>query len=212
MNESVAQEGYYENERPEIARLVPQSAMMILDVGCGKGRLGASLKTGLPGRKVFGIEYVPSVAEEAKALLDEVLIGDLQTMTIPFPKETFDCMVFGDILEHLLDPEAVLRKLKLHLKRDGVIVCSIPNIRHYTSFLKILSGWEYDDYGLFDRTHLRFFSLTTMKGLLHRSGFRVEYHQPKIVASKKMKLVNVLCFGQLEDFLTFQHLLRARPL
>lgn len=210
MAETSVEIGYYENERPEIARMVPSSATTILDVGCGKGRLGASLKQEVHGRKVYGIEYLPSIASEAEKLLDGVLVGDLHTITITFPNEFFDCMIFADILEHLVDPRAVLLKLKPYLKKDGVILCSIPNIRHYTAILKIIKGWEYDDYGLFDRTHLRFFTLKTMTRLLLDAGFVLEYSKPRIVASKKMLLLNRLCFQRLDDRLAMQYLLRAK--
>jgi 2-polyprenyl-3-methyl-5-hydroxy-6-metoxy-1,4-benzoquinol methylase len=209
MAETSVEIGYYENERPEIARLVPASAKTILDVGCGKGLLGSSLKQGVHGRKVYGVEYLPSIASEAERLLDGVLIGDLHTVPITFPKDFFDCMIFADILEHLIDPGTVLLKLKPYLKRDGVIICSIPNIRHYTAILKIIKGWEYDDYGLFDRTHLRFFTLKTMTQLLLDAGFVLEHSEPKIVASKKMRLLNALCFQRLDDRLAMQYLLRA---
>jgi 2-polyprenyl-3-methyl-5-hydroxy-6-metoxy-1,4-benzoquinol methylase len=202
--------GYYENQRPEVARLVPTSAVTILDVGCGKGALGKLLKEQQSERKVYGIEYVPDIAESARRVLDDVQAGDLQSMTLHYPRAFFDCMVFADILEHLADPLAVLRNLAPHLKPDGRVVCSIPNVRHYTSFLKILSGWEYDDYGLFDRTHLRFFSLKTMKQLLSDTGFVVEHYEPRIVASRKMRVAGALCLGRIDDFLAFQYLLRAR--
>ena len=204
--------GYYGNERREIARLVPLSALTILDVGCGKGMLGKLLKSSVNERKVYGVEYEPSIANEATKVLDGVLTGDVQTMTISFPMDYFDCLIFADILEHLLDPVAVLRKFKPHLKKNGVILCSIPNIRHYTTFLKVLKGWEYDDYGLFDRTHLRFFSLKTMEHLLHDSGFELEYYEPREVASRKMRILNAICLNQMTDFLAFQYLLRAHPI
>lgn len=212
MAETSVQIGYYENDRPEIAQIVPSSAKTILDVGCGKGKLGALLKQEVDGRKVYGIEYVPSVASEAERLLDGVLVGDLHTMAITFPNEYFDCMIFADILEHLVDPEAVLLKLKPHLKNDGVIICSIPNIRHYTAILKIIKGWEYDDYGLFDRTHLRFFSKQSMRKLLTDAGLHVQHVHPHIVASKKAKLANTLCIGALEEFVAMQYIIVAQPL
>jgi 2-polyprenyl-3-methyl-5-hydroxy-6-metoxy-1,4-benzoquinol methylase len=203
--------GYYDNERPEIFHLVEESARVILDVGCGKGRLGANLKQAVPGRKVFGIEHNDRIAAEAEKRLDRVLVGDLQTMTIQFDPEVFDCIVFADILEHLVDPAAVLRKLKPHLKPQGKVVCSIPNIRHYTAILKLLCrGWEYNDWGLFDRTHLRFFSLRSMKKMLADQGFQIEHIEPRIVASRKMKFLNALCLGKLEEFVTWQYLITAR--
>lgn len=202
--------GYYENERPEVALLVPPSARIILDVGCGTGRLGEMLKRSETGRKVYGIEYNPAVAAVARKVLDGVLIGDLQTMEITFEREFFDCIIYADVLEHLLDPAAALRKLTPFLKRNGVIVCSIPNIRHYTALLHIaLRGWKYADFGLFDRTHLRFFSRRTMEELLTQGGYQVEICQPHIVASRKMKFLNALCLGRLEEFVAFQYLIRA---
>jgi 2-polyprenyl-3-methyl-5-hydroxy-6-metoxy-1,4-benzoquinol methylase len=210
MAEPTVDPGYYENERPEIVPLVPSSAKTILDVGCGKGRLGASLKREVHERKVYGIEYHPSIAREAERILDGVLVGDLQNMTITFPTEFFDCMIFADVLEHLVDPAAVLHKLKPHLKKEGIILCSIPNIRHYTAILRIIKGWQYDEYGLFDRTHLRFFTLTTMIQLLRDAGFAVDDYKQKIVASKKMILLNALCFHCLDDRLAMQYLLRAK--
>jgi 2-polyprenyl-3-methyl-5-hydroxy-6-metoxy-1,4-benzoquinol methylase len=203
--------GYYDNERPEIFRLVEENARVILDVGCGKGRLGANLKQAVLGRKVFGIEHNDRIAAEAKKVLDRVLIGDLQTMNIPFDLERFDCIIFADILEHLVDPDAALRRLKPHLKPHGKVICSIPNMRHYTAILKLLyRGWEYNGWGLFDRTHLRFFSLHTMKKLLADQGFQIERIEPRIVASRKMKFLNTLCFGKLEEFIAWQYLIKAR--
>jgi 2-polyprenyl-3-methyl-5-hydroxy-6-metoxy-1,4-benzoquinol methylase len=203
--------GYYDNERPEIFRLVDESARVILDVGCGRGRLGAKLKQAFPERKVFGIEHNDRIAAEAEKVLDGILIGDLQTINISFPAAMFDCIILADILEHLVDPGAALRKLKPHLKPQGKVVCSIPNIRHYTAILKLLRrGWEYDDWGLFDRTHLRFFSLRTIKKMLADQGFQIEQIEPRIVASRKMKILNALCFGKLEEFVAWQYLIKAR--
>ncbi len=203
--------GYYQNERPEIARLVDKEARVILDVGCGMGRLGARLKAEVPGRTIFGIEFEERVASQARNVLDGVLTGDIQTMQINFEPAMFDCIIFADILEHTLEPVSVLRKFKTVLKRGGTIICSIPNMRHYTVILQLLTrGWEYQEWGLFDQTHLRFFSLGSMKEMLTQAGFQVEYIEPRIIASKKMKLLNTICLSRLEEFLAFQYLIKAR--
>jgi 2-polyprenyl-3-methyl-5-hydroxy-6-metoxy-1,4-benzoquinol methylase len=203
--------GYYENERPEIFCLIDKESKVILDVGCGKGRLGANLKRDVAGRKVVGIEHNEHVADAAREVLDEVLVGDVQTMQLPFEHGMFDCMVFGDILEHLIEPEMVLHKLKIFLKSDGIIICSIPNMRHYTVFLKLfLRGWQYEEYGHFDRTHLRFFSLSSMKEMVEGAGFRILQIIPRIDASKKMRIFNTLCAGRLEEFVAFHYLIKAK--
>ncbi len=205
--------GYYGNERMEIFSLITPSILSILDVGCGLGNLGARLRSSVDGRKVFGIEHIEEVAKIAKTKLDGVLLGDVQNMDITFDKSMFDCIIFADILEHLLDPVSVLQKLRQFLKSDGIIICSIPNMRHYTVVLKLVRrGWIYEDYGHFDRTHLRFFSLESMKKLIIDSGFVIESIIPRIVASKKMLLMNRMMFGRLEEFIAFHYLMTAKAL
>ena len=203
--------GYYENERPEVAALVDESALTVLDVGCGSGVLGARLKKAVPRRRVFGIEYVPQIAETAIPKLDGIVVGDVLQIELPFEKNMFDCIIFADVLEHLASPERVLERLKPFLRKNGTIVCSIPNMRHYTVILKLLKhGWRYEEFGHFDRTHLRFFSLDSMKELLAGAGFRLETTIPRIVASAKMQFLNRLLLNRLEEFLAFQYLLKAR--
>src|SRR5512140_116978 len=154
--------GYYENTRQELLPLVDPSWMRVLDVGCGAGKLGAALKASAPGRQVHGVEIVEPMAEQARQVLDTVITGDIQTLSLPFSPSTFDCAIFADVLEHLVDPGVVLRNVRDVIRPGGAIVCSIPNIRHYTALQRlILHGWRYDDFGLFDRTHLRFFSLAS---------------------------------------------------
>ena len=213
MSESSLQvdRSYYENERPEVAKLVDADALVILDVGCAMGHLGELLKKQVPGRRVYGVERNEMAAAHARSVLDGVTAGDIQTKTLPFQPATFDCMVFADILEHLTDPAAVLKRLRPLLKPQGHIVCSIPNMRHYAVILRLIHrGWEYEDYGHFDRTHFRFFSLASMKTLLAFVGFSIEHVEPRIVASTKMKLLNAFCLNRLEEFLAFQYLIKAR--
>ncbi len=204
--------GYYENTRPDLLPLIGPSHRRILDVGCGAGRFGAVLKSREPGREVHGVEVVEEAGRKARQVLDSVLIGDIQTMTLPFAPESFDCIIFADVLEHLLDPGAVLRKVRPLVRRDGIIVCSIPNMRHYTALMRLVrEGWRYDDYGLFDRTHLRFFSLRTMKELLTANGWQIESVTPRIVASRKARLANAIAGGRLEEFLSLTYILCAHP-
>ncbi len=203
--------GYYENTRADLIPMIEASRRRVLDVGCGAGRLGAALKALVPGREVHGVELVEEAARKARQLLDSVLIGDIQTMTLPFAPESFDCVVFADVLEHLVDPGAVLRKVRPLVRPDGIIVCSIPNMRHYTVLVRLITrGWQYDEYGLFDRTHLRFYSLRTMKELLTANGWEIVSITPRIVASRKARLLNALAAGRLEEFVSLGYILCAR--
>jgi len=151
------------------------------------------------------------VGSKAARVLDQVVIGDVQTMNIPFQKNYFDTIIFADVLEHLIDPGAVLLKLKPFLKPGGEIVTSIPNMRHYTVIWRLIKeGWKYDEFGLFDKTHFRFFSLLSMIELLKGAGYSIEQVKPRIGASRKMVLLNQLCFGKLEEFVAYQYIFKAR--
>lgn len=204
-------QGYFKNERKEVGSLVENSAKTILDVGCGYGLLGAALKSDDPSRKIVGIELDANASKEARKVLDDVLNVDIENFDLSATGLRFDCIICADILEHLKDPLAVLRRLKSRLNESGSVVCSIPNMRHYTVFLHLLTkGWEYEDFGLFDRTHLRFFSLHSIKLMISEAGLSIETVNPYIVASKKMKLLNTLLFNKLEDFLAMQYVIKAR--
>lgn len=203
-------EGYYNHERIEVIQMVNSSALTILDIGCGKGRLGYNLKLENPNRKVVGIELNHNAAAEAAKILDDLIVGDIETLDLPFIPEYFDTIILADILEHLKEPLQLLIKLRKFLKPEGNVICSIPNVGHYTAIMQLVfKGWEYKDYGIFDRTHLRFFSKKSMLELLQQAGFKIDTIKPKIEASKKAKLINALCLNSLEDFLAMQYIIRA---
>lgn len=166
-------DGYFEHTRPELRRLVPGTARRVLDVGCGAGGVGAALKAER-GIEVVGLEGFPEAAEQARARLDDALCVDLDALPeLPYPAGHFDAMVFGDVLEHLRDPFELLRRLKPLLAADGVIVCSIPNVKHWSVVFALLvkDRWEYADAGLLDRTHVHFFTLEEISTMLDELGF-----------------------------------------
>lgn len=212
MNAPPTTDGYYANPRAELVKYIPLQAKDILDVGCGMGKLGVLLKQQDPSRRVSGIELYADAAAEARRVLDNVTVGDIETTGFPFTAASFDCIIFADVLEHLRDPDAILRQARTILRPGGCIVCSIPNMRHYTAILRlVLHGWSYDDFGLFDRTHVHFYSLATMKALLEGNGWHIDSIDPRIVASRKARAVNFLLAKRLEEFLAQGYLFRATP-
>ena len=168
---------YYKNARPEIVELIPTSARRILDVGCAAGEMGRAIKKQRgDGVEVVGIEIEPSAADVARQHLDAVIIGDIDEMVhLPYPEAYFDCITFGDVLEHLRDPAGVLRKVLRHLSSDGELVCSIPNVRHQSVMLNLMVNgrWQYQDEGLLDRTHIHFFTLAEIREMLEEVGLQV---------------------------------------
>ncbi|AMV24175.1 putative S-adenosylmethionine-dependent methyltransferase [Gemmata sp. SH-PL17] len=165
--------GYFEFDRPELLALVPETAADVVDLGCGAGRLGAALKARQACR-VVGVEHDPGAAAAARARLDLVLEGDAEALDWPFPDHSFDAVVCGDVLEHLRDPLALLKRVRAWLRPEGVLVVSLPNVRHHTVVRALLGGdWTYEPAGLLDHTHLRFFTRREIEKLLFRAGFAV---------------------------------------
>ncbi|MGB6198917.1 MAG: class I SAM-dependent methyltransferase, partial [Candidatus Acidiferrales bacterium] len=146
----------------------------MLDVGCGAGGFGASVKQ-TRGTEVWGVELVKSAAEKASAKLDHVINATFDS-EIRLPAGTFDCIVFNDVLEHMVAPEQALRYAKTLLSHGGVIVASIPNIRNFPVIWQLLAHarWEYKDSGVLDRTHLRFFTKSSIEEMFHGEGYSLE--------------------------------------
>jgi 2-polyprenyl-3-methyl-5-hydroxy-6-metoxy-1,4-benzoquinol methylase len=127
------------------------------------------------GRHVDGHELDPEVAEAARAVCEHVYVGDLQDFDVDELEHTYDLLLFGDTLEHLPDPAAVLRRLRRRLRPGGHLVVSVPNIANWSVRLQLLGGrFRYTERGILDRTHLRFFTVKTLPEMLEAGGFRVE--------------------------------------
>ncbi len=168
-------DGYFGQERAEVAQFVPASARRVLDVGCGAGGLGLLLKRRLDCH-VTGIEVHAAAAAVARTNLDRVLELDLEQATaLPCAPGEFDCIVCADVLEHLRWPARVLEGLRSYLAPSGVLIASIPNVRHAQVVIPLVLGgrWEYRDAGVLDRTHLRFFTPIEIGRLLREAGFSV---------------------------------------
>lgn len=165
---------YYACPRPELLPHVPPHARRVLDVGCAAGAFGWHLKTRLDVDEVVGVEVVEEVGERARDVLDAVHLGNIETLDLPYADGYFDCIVCGDVLEHLIDPAAAVRRLKRVLAPDGVLVVSIPNAQFY-AVVEMLAGgrWTYMDAGILDRTHMRFFTREELERLMAEAGLDV---------------------------------------
>ncbi|NUM53202.1 MAG: glycosyltransferase [Candidatus Hydrogenedentes bacterium] len=170
--------GYYRSPRPELQAHVPLRAQRVLDCGCGGGEFGLALKH-RGAKEVCGIEIVERAYTFAKQNLDHAILGSIEQLELPWDDEYFDCVVFGDVLEHLIEPVNALKKVARVLSRDGVIVMSIPNIRFWQQVLMHANGrWQYEDAGIMDRTHLRFFCAPDMHQMVVDAGLDVLTIQP----------------------------------
>lgn len=164
---------YFRQERRDVEALVPKDVLKILDVGCGEGILGRRLLA-KGAREVFGIELTPNVCEIAKENLTGAICGNIEKIDLPFDEGYFDCMIFADVLEHLIDPQSMLKKLTKNLSDSGVIIASIPNVRYYGIISMLAQGrWKYEDFGILDKTHLRFFTKIEIDTLFRDAGYEI---------------------------------------
>jgi 2-polyprenyl-3-methyl-5-hydroxy-6-metoxy-1,4-benzoquinol methylase len=197
--------------------LVPAEATRILDVGCGAGRLGQALKMER-ARYVAGIELHESSAAIAATVLDKVLCASVSAVPLEEvgTPSSFDCIIFGDILEHLLDPWEAMRRFVTLLAPNGVVVASIPNIAHLSVIRGLMRGrWEYGERGLLDRTHLRFFTYRSIRELFQQAGLeivRCERNYRLVERDRRYaRLARMLAKGPFKGLFTYQYLIVARP-
>lgn len=156
---------------PELIDRIPVAARTVLDVGCGGGALGAEFKRRNPRARYLGIELDAQAARLAATRLDEVAEVDVETEPLPFGDTVFDCILYGDVLEHLRDPWTVLRAQVRQLAPAGVVVICMPNAEHWSFVERLLRGnWDYQPQGLFDATHLRWFTPQTTRRALTQAG------------------------------------------
>ena len=160
----------------QLVELIPLSAQTVVEIGCGSGATGALYLRRNPRARYVGLEITESYAALARTHLTECHVGNIETLDILQLTGGVapDCIVFGDVLEHLQDPWALLKKLKLQLAPHGCIAACVPNTGHWSVLANLLGGqWPYADTGLFDRTHLRFFTRQSLIALFQSAGLAV---------------------------------------
>lgn len=186
-------------------KFIPQTSKCILEFGCSNGDFGAQVKTML-GCIYHGVEPFKSSAEAAKTKLDEVIISTAETfLTLPsFGKTQYDAIVFNDVLEHLVDPYSLLEKLKEVLTPGGVIVASIPNVLNFPAIRKLLftKDFAYQESGIFDKTHLRFFTKKSIIRMFNEAGYSIETIEGINRNSRGLlfRSLNLLTFKYIDEF------------
>lgn len=167
-------ESYYLHARQEMLCYIPGNTKYLLDVGCSNGNFGRLVKENLKSI-VWGIEPDTKSASHASEYLDHVF-NTYFDERINFGNQKFDCIVFNDVLEHLVDPFKALNICKSLLTENGVVVCSIPNIRYFEAMTHLLKekDFHYVEMGIFDKTHLRFFTKKSMIRMFMEEGYKIK--------------------------------------
>jgi 2-polyprenyl-3-methyl-5-hydroxy-6-metoxy-1,4-benzoquinol methylase len=207
----------YIGVRYDILNLIPRSAKKILDVGCSVGTLGKQIKQKY-NVEVVGLEVNKEMALIAKNNVDKVIIADVEELNFNhyFPAGYFDCIIFADILEHLKDPWSVLTNINDMLSEEGIVIASIPNIRHYTTIVELVvkGYWPYRERGIHDKTHLRFFTLKNIKEMFDSSGLKINKIERnyRIIENPHPynKFSRFFVLPVIKEFLTFQYVVVAR--
>lgn len=203
-------ESYYLGSRDDLIRLIPAGINKILEIGCAAGMTGRVLKD-LGFDEVVGVELREDMARKAEAFYDRVITGNVEKMRLPYEKGYFDCIIYGDVLEHLIDPWRLLRDHNLLLPSGGAIICSIPNVRHYKNMKKVIIGgeWEYRDRGILDRTHLRFFTVKSIRAMVEDAGFEITTMVKRPSGARWLKWLNRALCNSIIDHLVLQYVFVA---
>lgn len=203
--------------RQDILKFVEGEDNIILDVGCATGTNGEFLLKNKKASKVFGIEYSKEMAEAANKRNSKIFVGDLNDRNfrekVILKSPFYDYIFFADILEHLIDPESVILDLKKRLKPTGKIIISLPNIAHIETFIQVFikGTWPKNPRGIFDSTHIRWFTKKDALAMVENCGLEVLQCNRKFRARDAMgsqfdwkynilKIVN-------KDWVTFQYIL-----
>lgn len=199
---------YYRNCRREILPMLEHRIESVLDVGCGEGATSGYLRENGHCRWAAGIELSPEAAAQARERLDLVITGNLEELELPFDDGSLDLILCLDVLEHLVDPWAVVDRLAKLLRPGGTILASIPNVRHWSILLPLIfrGRWEYRSEGILDATHLRFFTRQSAIALLQRKGLHVDSVAPLISTEFQARLAR----RGLGGFTAVQYLIRAK--
>jgi len=168
---------------PDLLGLIPRNCSRVVEVGCSDGALARAYLATSPGCEYIGIEHDPGYAEMAKKTCSRVISGSIEQLDDAIFRELFpsDCWIFGDVLEHLFDPWAVLKRIRPGLSSGACVVACIPNAQHWSVQARLNTGlFRYEDVGLLDRTHIRWFTRTTIVELFESCGYLIAEGRPRI--------------------------------
>lgn len=204
---------YFSNVRRDLISFIGNNnkGSIVLEVGAGSGATLLELKKSGIASKIYGYDIVDICLDKKE--FEHFIVGNIELEEIPFNTK-FDIIILADVLEHLIEPEKVLEKLTPFLNQDGHIYISLPNIRYFKAIYQILlkGDFKYEEEGILDKTHLRFFCKKNMKELISYSS---ELELIKIQSclnksNSKKGLLNKFTFGIFEEFLSVQYFSKVK--
>jgi 2-polyprenyl-3-methyl-5-hydroxy-6-metoxy-1,4-benzoquinol methylase len=204
---------YYSNVRLDLINLIDNQSqnLKVLEIGAGYGETLFYLKQNKIAAEVVGVDlFEDKNNKQNYKPLDNFIFGNIEEIDLPQYENYFDLILLPDVLEHLFEPKMVLNKIKEYLNANGKIIVSMPNFRHYSALIKIFikGDFRYEESGIFDYTHLRFYCRKNIQELLETTGYKVQIQESSIKNYKGKsiaKIFNRLTFGMLEEFFSYQY-------
>lgn len=188
----------------------------VLEIGCGTGATLLEIKNRYKNAKIYGIEICKASAKIASNICD-IMVGNIENIDLPYEKDFFDYIILGDVLEHLNNPWDVLNDLKTYLKRDGYVIASIPNIMHISVMKDLAVGkFSYQEAGILDRTHLRFFTLSEIEKLFNNNSYDINNISFNTIPISRdhEEFINVMCSLYSEElriqYMAYQYMIKAK--
>lgn len=186
---------YYDNVNSTLVDVVEPASRRICEFGCGAGALARAIRKRIPMCHYVGVEFMADQLALAQDVLDVAVNRNLDhledwsldsELAVALPLNSFDHVIFGDVLEHLYDPQRAINQAALRLAPGGSALVCIPNVQHWSVFVQLVTGsWPQVDAGLFDRTHIRWFTLQDMINLLQQAGLVVERIEKRIFSAEQ---------------------------
>lgn len=218
MNYNEKAPDYFSNIRKDLINLFDANAkdLKILEVGAAYGETLYYLKQNGIASEAVGVDIFEDVKNKQNYKpLDRFIFGDIEKIELPEYNQYFDLILLPDVLEHLFEPKSVLETLKKYLKEDGKIIVSMPNIRCYSALYKIVfkGDFKYEESGIFDYTHVRFYCRKNIQELLETAGYTVLKQESSIKnyqGKSLSKLINLITFGIFEEFFSTQYFFVVR--
>ena len=173
----------HDNYNADLLANIPADASRVVEVGCSSGALARAYLSINPSCEYIGIEGDAGYAEVAREVCTDVVSANIETLDDASYAKLFpaECWVFGDVLEHLYDPWAVLRRLSTKMRKTDCVIACIPNAQHWSVQARLNQGiFFYEDAGLMDRTHIRWFTRTTIIDLFESTGFDITAGGPRV--------------------------------
>ena len=207
----VKAERYFAGARADfVAELPANSSARILEIGCGSGDTGALALAGGKAGTYVGVDINARAAEKARGIFSDVIVGDVERMELPWQASSFDAVILSEVLEHLVEPWEVVRRMAELLRPGGIALASSPNVAHYHVIASLLRGrFDLTDQGTFDRTHMRWFTPRTYAEMFERAGLRVETVKPVTPFAPRVRLLSSLSGGRIDHLFMRQIRLKA---